>query len=68
MSEEKKQKLKEYQKKVIEKVKKKLRIINLFYSDQPRYCDVIPSILLLETFNFFNMISFIFNSSPISSI
>ena len=56
MSEEDKKRLKE--KKIIVRLKKS-RINNLFYSNQPRYCDVISSILSSETFNFFNMISFI---------
>ena len=67
MSEESKKRLKEYQKNY-RHAKKKSIINNLFYSNQPRYCDVISSILSLETFNFFNMISFIFNSSSKSSI
>ena len=63
---EKKQKLKEYKKNYREA--KKSKINDLFYSNQPRYCDVILSMLSSETLNFFNMISFISNSSPISSI
>ena len=59
------QKLKEYQKNY--RKAKKSRINNVFYSNQPRYYDVISSILSSETFKFFNVISFIFNSSPISS-
>ena len=63
----KKQKLKEYQK-YYRKKEKKPRMNNLFHSKQPKYCDVISSILSSETFNFFNMISFIFNSSSTSLI
>ena len=53
MSEERKQKPKEYQK-------------NYTECKQPKYWDVISSILPSETFNFLNMISSIFNSSSIS--
>ena len=66
MSEEKKQKLKEHQKNYRES--KKSRINNLFHSNQPKYCDVISSILSSETFYFFNIISFMFNSSSTSSL
>ena len=66
MSEENKKSLKEYQK-IIVRLKKSI-INNLFYSNQPRHCDVISSILSSETFNFFNVIFFIFNYYPTSSI
>ena len=64
MPEEKKQKLKEYQK-VIEKQKKKKKkkkLINLFYSSLPKYCNLSSPIHSSGTFKFSNMISVISNS------
>ena len=61
MSEVKKR-IKKYQK-IIEKQKNKKILINVFYSSQPKYCDIISSSLSVGTFNFSNMISVISNSS-----
>ena len=61
MSEENKKRLKQYQNNYREA--KKSIINNLFYSNQPRYCDAISSILSSKTFDIFNMVFFIFNSS-----